>query len=300
MRRALLLALLAGCGGGSPGALADAGAGAMSDGSVSASDAIAAGDADAASRCMQTPDRVSCPLLRQSLALAPGVTRDVYYQVPIGPAPVNGWSVVLLFQGSFASPAITMQATASEPFGAYYQVLLVKRLLDAGYAVIAPAAHAGGSTFWDTNVPPWDAAWSGSPDDELMVRLFAAMDAGTFGPLDSAHRYATGISSGGYMTSRMAVSYAGRFRALVIASASYATCSGPLCNVPEPLPADHPPTLFLHGGADPVVPPSTMMRYRDALAAEGHPVDTVIDPAAGHQWLAAAPDSELTWFNTWR
>jgi dienelactone hydrolase len=225
--------------------------------------------------------------------------RNVYYQVPLGPPPVNGWSVVILFQGSLFSPAVTMQAASAEPFGAYYQVSLVKRLLDAGYVVLEPEAHVGGSTFWDTNVPPWDVSWTGAPDDLFMQSILAELESGLFGPIDPTHRYATGISSGGYMTSRMAVSYAGKFRALAIASGSYATCSGPLCSVPSPLPADHPPTLFLHGDADPVVPLWTMEKYRDQLQAEGHVVKSIIEAGAGHQWIAAAPEAVLEWFNVW-
>jgi dienelactone hydrolase len=307
MRRALLLAVMAGCGNGSTPLGPATDLAAAGDGSVAvapadagASDGSAAPSAgDLGSRCTETAELISCPMIRQPLAVSPGITRDVYYQVPLGTPPVNGWSVAILFQGSLFSPAVTMQATSTEPFGAYYQLALVKQLLDAGYVVLEPVTHLGGATFWDTNVPPWDLAWSGAPDDLLMQSIFQALARGVFGPVDPGHRYATGISSGGYMTSRMAVSYAGQFRALAIASGSYATCSGPLCSVPTPLPADHPPTLFLHGDADPLVPLWTMQLYRDALAAEGRSVKTIIQPGAGHQWIAAAPDAVVQWFDEW-
>ena len=120
---------------------------------------------------------------------------------------------------------------------------------------------------------------------------------GTFGPLDASHRYAMGISSGGFMTSRMAVSYAGSFRALAIASGSYATC-GTSCTLPATLPADHPPTLFLHGAADQTVPLSIMTPYRDKLVAEGRVVDTVINMDAGHEWLPEAKTAVPAWFDT--
>jgi poly(3-hydroxyoctanoate) depolymerase len=129
-----------------------------------------------------------------------------------------------------------------------------------------------------------------------MLGLFDAIEQGEFGPLDPARLYATGISSGGYMTSRMAVSYPGRFKSLAIHSASYASCSGPLCVVPDSLPSDHPPTLFLHGQIDLTVPISTMKLYRDRLAATGHVVSTVVDPFAGHEWISAAPDAVVAWF----
>lgn len=49
--------------------------------------------------------------------------------------------------------------------------------------------------------------WHTAPDATLLTNLFAAAKAGTFGPIDLDHLHATGISSGAYMTSRMAFSY---------------------------------------------------------------------------------------------
>ena len=112
---------------------------------------------------------------------------------------------------------------------------------------------------------------------------------------DTTRLYATGISSGGYMTSRMAVSYEGMFRALAIQSASYATCAGPLCVGPS-LPEDHPPTLFLHGTLDATVPQYTMELYYDDLLELGVPTRKVVDPVAGHEWIDSAPAEVLRWF----
>ena len=97
------------------------------------------------------------------------------------------------------------------------------------------------------------------------------------------------------MTSRMAVSYRGRFRALAVHSASYATCSA-VCLVPT-LPADHPPTLFLHGLLDPVVPVVTMEPYRTALLRDGRDVKAVINPTASHEWIPEGPKAVTDWFN---
>jgi predicted esterase len=128
-----------------------------------------------------------------------------------------------------------------------------------------------------------------------MKNLFAAISGGTFGPLDSGRLYAMGISSGGFMTSRMALSYPGRFRALADHSGSYATCSD-VCVVPTPLPSGHPPTLFLHGDLDAIVPMSAIQPYIDALTAEGYTSSLVTDPNAGHQWIAAAVQAIPAWF----
>jgi predicted esterase len=106
-----------------------------------------------------------------------------------------------------------------------------------------------------------------------------------------------GISSGGFMTSRMAVSYPGRFRALADHSGSYATCSD-VCTVPTPLPANHPPTLFLHGDTDLVVPITAIQPYIDALNAEGFETQLVTDAVAGHQWLSEAVQAIPAWFDS--
>jgi len=247
-----------------------------------------------ASRCDLTADYVHCA---QHVTMISG--RSVYYELPMGTPPARGWPIAFMFSGSFASADYAFYARSSDPFGAYYQALATKRLLDAGFAVIAPSTHFGGRTFWDTNDPLFAADWRRSPDDAFMRVIFAAIDQGELGPLDAAREYACGVSSGGYMASRMGVTYPARFHAIAIQSASYATCSGPLCYPPSPLPADHPPTLFLHGARDLVVPIETMTRYRDALERAGRPTQTIVDPSAGHGWISAAPDAIVAWFSAW-
>jgi bile acid-coenzyme A ligase len=247
--------------------------------------------------CTVTADAVKCPMSTLMVPGAAGVMRNVNYQLPNGSAPANGWPVVVLFQGSFFGASLFFQATSGALFGGYYEALTTAQLLDRGFAVLAPETH-GNNTYWDTNQVPWVNAWDGAPDDIFMKAIFAAIEAGTFGPLDPHRWYAAGISSGGYMTSRMAVSYSGRFKALAVHSASYATCGGPLCTVPSVMPPAHPPTFFLHGGSDPAVPIATMELYRDALADAGVPVGTLIDPPRGHEWLPGGPDAIVGWFTS--
>lgn len=248
---------------------------------------------DPGSRCEQTATTITCPKI--TVELGPW-QRDVHYQHPLGEPPPGGWPVVLMFQGSFFTAEVTWIATDDLPFGAYYQTHVVKRLLDSGYAVITPEAKLGGATFWDTNIPPYSLNWESSEDHELMLLIFTAIGDGSFGPLDPERLFATGISSGGYMTSRMAVSYPGRFRALAIAAGSYATCSGPICTVPD-LDASHPPTLFLHGDIDLTVPLSTAEEYHGELLASGVDVRLVTEPGEGHAWIPPSPDEVLMWFD---
>jgi dienelactone hydrolase len=221
-------------------------------------------------------------------------SRTVYWAAPPTPAPSNGRPAAILYQGTGFGPSLTwnVEVPSSAPFGGYYQLRVIDSLIEQGFTVIQPSAQGG--TAWSTNnllYPNYDT----SPDGLFIPRLLAAIDQGTFGPIDKTRLYATGISSGGYMTSRMAVSYRGQFRALAIESGSYATCLGPICTIPA-LPPDHPPTLFLHGGADTIVPIGTARSYYDALVDAGIETSFVEDPDAGHQWLSSAPADIADWF----
>lgn len=243
-------------------------------------------------RCGEEDGRVTCAFEEARCAVGAG-ERGIRWQVPAGEAPAAGWPGVLLFQGSLHPTAWT--ATAEDDWGALHQVRLTAALLQAGYAVLAPETRLDGAGWWQTNELPWSQAWEASADHALMLALFLAIEEGALGPLDPDDLHAAGISSGGYMTSRMAASYPGRFRTLAIQSAGWATCAGPLCVLPDALPASHPPTLFLHGEQDPLVPLSTMQAYAEALEGEGVPTRAVVDPDAGHAWIQAAPDAVLAW-----
>lgn len=261
---------------------------------------VTAADAAPSSRCTTRSglltSSISCSRTETRLWTGRlGITpRDVHWQVPVGTPPPGGWPAVVSFSPSFYSAEIAWTASSLLPQGAYHSAATIKALLDAGFAVIAPESHLEGFTFWDTNVPLLD--YGSSPDRYFVEDILAAIEDGTFGPIDPDRLFAMGMSSGGYMTSRMAVSHRGRFQALAIQSASYATCIGPICNVPSNLPADHPPTLFLHGKADLVVPILTMYPYRDRLRAQGIETRTVTSTFAGHEFLPSAPGEIVSWF----
>jgi poly(3-hydroxyoctanoate) depolymerase len=300
------VALLA-CGGGASPSASSATGGGGSGGFTPLADASTGGGADdggieggpnAASRCTVTPPDIECP--SQQIALSDSTAdRAVTFATPLGSPPSAGWPAVVFFQGSFVPGHTAFAAAESDSFGRYELTLTVKALLDDGYAVLAPDASSNGSEFWETNIPPYAESWSGSPDDVLMNNLFDAMSKGAFGPIDPTHLYAMGISSGGFMTSRMAVSYPGKMRALADHSGSYATCSA-TCSVPTPLPSGHPPTLFLHGAADDVVPLSAIQPYLDALTSEGYEAKLVTDPDAGHEWLPEGPSAIPVFFDAHR
>ncbi len=289
--RALLLALLVLCGCGPHLDVHD-----PSDADGGSTDATGA----LVSRCTETATSLHCA--HHSVTVSPGGLglgdRGLHWQVPVGTPPAAGWPVVFMFQGSFFSANTFWDVAPGMPFGGWSQGHVLRSLLDAGFAVLTPKTRADGSTYWDTNVVPFSSDWPSSDDHRLLLKIFEGVAAGTYGPLDASRMYATGISSGGYMTSRMAASYPGKFRALAIAAGSWATCGGALCSIPATLPADHPPTLFMHGEKDQTVPISTMRAYRDALEAQKTPTQVVTDPNAGHAWLDSAPGDVTGWFTS--
>ena len=276
------------------GTVEDSDSGVAHDSAVDTSDTAA----PEPSVCTLTSSKIECP--HSTTSVRTGITglasREVHYQVPNGAPPAEGWPTVFLFQGSLFTAELFWVALDTSAFGFWNQGLVTKTLLDSGYAVVTPEAHLQGGTFWDTNIPPWSLAWTSSPDHAFMLDLFELIDNGDLGDLDGQRLYATGISSGGYMTSRMNSAYPDRFRALAVQSASWQSCSGPLCSVPEQT-ADHLPTLFLHGEDDLIVPVSTMETYHQALSDAGADTRKVVQAGVGHAWIDAAPTEVVAWFN---
>ncbi|NUP09069.1 MAG: prolyl oligopeptidase family serine peptidase [Polyangiaceae bacterium] len=244
---------------------------------------------EGASHCSVSPDWAECEYNDTTIQ-----DRKVLWQTPVGDPPPNGWPAVVIFQGTNASPDLTRAGGPDMPYGGFHQVRLQAMLLDNGFAVIAPEALGG--VAWQTNFP---VIWEATSDHALILALLAAFEGeSTFGPIDTSRLFATGISSGGYVTSRMAVSYPGKFRALAIQSGSYATCSNAACIVPDPLPDDHPPTLFLHGSADFTVPLSTAEAYHEQLVSQGIESELIVQDGVGHAWLDVAPEEIGCWFLT--
>jgi len=245
--------------------------------------------------CARVEGGFVCASQTHKVTTSMGV-RNVHVALPQGAPPSTGWPVVFAFQGSWFPAHLWFVSDTSLPFGGVHQGVVTRRLLDAGFAVVAPETRGGGLTYWETNQPYAMHDWARSDDHQMMLALFDAVRAGDYGPLDDDRLFAMGVSSGGYMTSRMAVSYPGRFRRLAIMSASYATCGGPVCNLPDVVPPRHPPTMFLHGERDTVVPPQSMQLYARWLAAHDVVVEEVRDAAAGHGWIRAAPDAIVRFF----
>jgi len=259
--------------------------------------------AQAASPCTDTvtgsSHTLSCSYKTKTVTSSYGIPRVVQYQVPDGTPPVGGWPAVVLYQPSVFPTFWT--APDYTPGGAFHQVRTIKVLLEAGYAVIAPPTnYARLYQFWDTNAPGVDNGipYTTTDDYGFLLKVINGIAAQQYGPINGSRLYATGMSSGGYNTSRMAVSFQGRFRALAVQSGSYATCLGPFCNIPATLPYNHPATLFLHGSNDYTVPVNTMEAYFNKLVSQGVDARKVISDGKSHEFLPEAPEEILNWFQT--
>lgn len=249
-----------------------------------------------ASNCVEfldsalVPTRITCNSFTKTIDKGLISQREVVWSTPDGSPPAKGWPVVIISQGSWFPVEFTRPAGL--PLGGFNEIRLIKALLDNGYAVVAPRAtlHIG----WTTNIPL--PRYSKSPDFKMFKSLLAKMEGGEFGKLNLKKMYATGISSGGYNTSRLAITFPGLFKAIAIQSASYASCIGPICSIPNELPSDHSPTLFLHGKKDRTVSIRTAERYFQKLQDNRTEVKFVIDENFGHGWMDVSPEEILNWF----
>lgn len=216
--------------------------------------------------------------------------RDVLYETPTGTPPTEGWPVVLMYQGS----NYPIEFTRTTDNAGIYEVETIQQLLDHGYAVIVPRPLK--ELVWMTNALGPFTPYTATPDYTFLKNIFHAIRKGKFGPINPNRKYATGMSSGGYNVSRMAISFQREFRSLAIHSASYANCLGPLCVVPPILPRNHPPTLFIHGDSDGIVPWFTMDWYYDTLLFNGITTERYTEPDGGHTYFEQTPHLTLDWF----
>lgn len=214
-------------------------------------------------------------------------SRTVFWQVPEGSPPPGGWPVVFFYHGwdtrLLSSPINPFTITKTASNANLLPQIFHELLDDPGgtgkkYAVIAASAQLRplAGRYWDTN-DPLNSNYATQEDFAFFPDLFGEIKTGSYGPasqFNMSKRFAFGFSSGGYNSSRMAVTFneapgdAGAWKALGIFSASYATCRGSTCTIPA-LPANHPPVKFWHGVNDTVNPLWTAELYRDRLQANG-------------------------------
>lgn len=253
-----------------------------------------------AARCSQNANGWSCTHQKRYNYYWCGgyyIPRTVRWQVPEGTPPAGGWPVAFYYAGT--QPTDFKHAFArdyGEAFGVEYEPQIIRELLDDPYNtgkkyavfVADPPASSGSWQYWHTNVV---YPYSASCDAQFFPDFFGEISGGSYGTAAQYNlnrRYAYGISSGGYNTSRMAVTYNGSsvWKALGIVAASYATCGGASCSVPA-LPANHPPTKFWHGQSDSIVPIATMRTYHTKLVQGGWATQKV-EHGGSHEFTADA------------
>lgn len=238
----------------------------------------------------QLTDEWSLRVQTVRIASSPVTTREVIFVLPVREPPKGGWPVVVYYQGSIFKSSFDWPEWA--PMGGFYESQTLRNLVNAGFAVVVPRATL--NLAWVTNASLFYELTS---DYYFLKNVFAAIRNQELGPLNANKKFAAGMSSGGYNTSRMAVSFKNEFKALAIHSASYATCLGALkCNVPELMPEGHPPTLFIHGENDFIVPVETMIEYATRVKQSGVKTKIYVEKEGGHEYFRQTPNLILSWF----
>lgn len=240
------------------------------------------------------------------------VNRPVRWQVPEGTPPAGGWPVAFYYAGTQATDTSHAFArNVGDSYGRIYEPQIIHELLDdpygsgKKYAVFVPDPPASGVfvQFWHTNsVNPYSL----SCDYDFLPDFFGEIKGGSYGSASQynmSRRYAYGISSGGYNTSRMAVTFnsgagnSNTWKALGVLSASYATCAGPICSIPA-LPSNHPPTKLWSGQNDIIVPISTVQLYYNKVVQGGFVAQKLEHPQ-GHEFTidSIGPSGVKAWFD---
>ncbi|MDP9139281.1 MAG: plasmid partitioning protein [Pseudomonadota bacterium] len=254
----------------------------------------------AADRCTQGANGWSCTHQKRynyywcNFAYVP---RAVRWQVPEGTPPAGGWPVAFYYAGTQPSDLKhAFKRDYGDSFGTEYEPQIMHELLDDPYQtgkkyavmVADPPASGGWVQAWHTNLV---VPYSASCDADFFPDFFGEIKGGSYGAASQYNmnkRYAFGISSGGFNSSRMAVTFnsgsgnANTWKALGILAASYATCSYSCGSIPA-LPANHPPTKFWHGQNDPLVPLTTMYSYYTLLSSGGFTTQKLEHPG-GHEF----------------
>ena len=138
----------------------------------------------------------------------------------------------------------------------------------------------------------------------MLIDLWSQLSRGLHGYKFNLNKiHAAGLSSGGFMTSRMGFSYPGMFSSLSINAGSYYDCDG-ICDkyldeFEKKLIDLHPPTQILQGSTDPVVLPSANVDYdRELNRRDWIPNRRILRDRVGHRWLDESPELILDWINS--
>lgn len=283
--------------------------------------------------------------------------RKVLYQIPQTPASEGGYPLVVMLEcwnaeteSAFVGHAECEKDGEMQPckYDAHLnKAKVTKELLENGYAVVAPAAATYSSdfgqslgNFWETNKegakwhdkvePPAISSWreAGEGHDRYMLSaLYEEVAKGTWAQFNLRRLHAVGFSSGGFMTSRLAVNPLHedrRFASLVVVGAGifycpmsiFGGCEPPEVSVSSPhlQPTHHAPTLLLHCNEDEFVDSKVSSLYQKQLKANGVTAQFAsLDGGShmteykeadspntdcGHNWPASSHKWVRYWFDT--
>lgn len=141
--------------------------------------------------------------------------------------------LIFVLHGGKGSPERVMRQTGFQPLAEREKIILVY-----------PAALFDQ---WNDGRPT-QANRAGINDVAFVNKICSYMEENY--PVDKQKVYATGISNGGFMTSRLGCELSNRLAATAIVSGTMEADSvAPGCHPTHPL-----PVLYIHGTADPIVP----------------------------------------------
>lgn len=171
--------------------------------------------------------------------------------------------------------------------------------LKQGFLVIAPDSISP----YCKSAKQWDYT-TRSIDFSFIESIFSwAEDS-----LGAEKIYIIGISSGGFMTERLAITYPKTINAVVIHSAgspdnAILETSG-VCGVKFntntlSIPTTHPPTYLLHGQTDRIVDYEIGRNLYTGLVASGIKTEMYTKPMGRHQWFSEQNRTILEWLKKW-
>lgn len=174
----------------------------------------------------------------------------------------------------------------------------VDEALEKGYAIISPDSIEP----LCPDVKQWDYT-ENSTDFELFDYIFNWIWFRE--DLDADNVYVTGISIGGFMSSRLANHYGRNIKAIAIHSGGNAdhvfVSPSNKCYIEynfnnNKISPDHARTLIIHGTNDTIIPYEVAIAYYNALKEAGTGVKLIPKENAGHTWFEDYNKYIFDWF----
>jgi predicted peptidase len=190
--------------------------------------------------------------------------------LPAGPAPAEGWPLLLFLHGAGERGDDLARVAVHGP-----PRLVATRPALWGCVLVAPQCPADG----------W---WQSSTLVALLDEVTAAL--ATEAPIDPRRVHVTGLSMGGFGTFELLATHPQRF------ASALAICGGMRADRVDAIAAARDvPLRVVHGSADRVVPLSSSERVVARLRAAGADVEfTVLDGVDHDSWTATYAD-DATW-----